>query len=72
MGKLTQRFLIIAMVGALGAVAGDWPHFMGPTRNHTSAEKGLIKSFNPAPTIAWRGSVGRGYSRSGFLLQKGF
>jgi outer membrane protein assembly factor BamB len=56
-----------AAVGLLAAgdplLAGDWPQFLGPTRNATSTETGLNLSW-PAkgPPLLWDREVGEGYS----------
>lgn len=45
------------------ALAADWPNLLGPTRDSTSAEKGLIASFGArGPTVAWKRDVGDGYA----------
>ena len=45
------------------ALAADWPGFLGPERNGTSGDTGLLRQF-PAggPTVVWRRAVGPGYS----------
>ncbi|MGE9268553.1 MAG: PQQ-binding-like beta-propeller repeat protein [Verrucomicrobiales bacterium] len=42
--------------------AADWPHFQGPTRNGTSTETGLLKSF-PAkgPETLWETPLQEGF-----------
>jgi len=44
------------------SLAADWPQFLGPERNSTSPEKGILRSW-PAggPEILWTVPVGRGY-----------
>jgi outer membrane protein assembly factor BamB len=43
--------------------ADDWPQFLGPKANGTSAEKGLIDSFpENGPPLLWDKDVGSGYS----------
>jgi outer membrane protein assembly factor BamB len=45
------------------ARADDWPQWLGPQRNGTSAEKGLLDAFPKAgPTIVWQRDVGEGFS----------
>ena len=43
--------------------AGDWPQFLGPHRNGTSDETGLLDRW-PANgvTVVWEKSLGTGYS----------
>jgi outer membrane protein assembly factor BamB len=42
---------------------GDWPQFLGPNRDGTSAETGLAPTW-PAkgPPVVWRKSIGEGFS----------
>jgi outer membrane protein assembly factor BamB len=43
-------------------LAADWPQYLGPNRNSTSDQKGLLRSW-PAdgPKVLWTVSVGRGF-----------
>lgn len=42
--------------------ADDWPQFLGPARNSTSAEKGLMHSWpESGPEVLWTTKVGKGY-----------
>lgn len=59
------KLLIIAAQACVIAsvLAGDWPEFMGPQRDQTSPETGLIETFPPAgPTLVFEKQVGAGYS----------
>jgi len=51
--------MLLPLIG----VAGDWPQFLGPTRNNLCPETGLLASF-PArgPKVLWEKTVGEGYS----------
>jgi outer membrane protein assembly factor BamB len=41
----------------------DWPQFLGPTRNGTSTETGLVESWpKKGPPVLWQRDVGEGYS----------
>jgi outer membrane protein assembly factor BamB len=58
---------LCALVPAILALAslargGDWPQFMGPNSDGTSAEKGLARSW-PAegPKVLWTSKLGSGY-----------
>src|SRR5436190_18578425 len=43
--------------------AADWPQFLGPTRNCTSPETGLARSWpKEGPPKLWQREVGEGYS----------
>ena len=40
----------------------DWEHFLGPTRDNKSAEKGLLTNWPKAgPRIVWKKPLGEGY-----------
>ncbi len=55
--------LCAATFFATPAVAGDWPQWLGPDRNGTSNEKGLLKQFAEAgPEVVWRAPLGKGFS----------
>ncbi|TWT71531.1 outer membrane biogenesis protein BamB [Crateriforma conspicua] len=42
--------------------ADDWPQFLGPDRNSTSAESGLLRAWPEAgPEVMWKVAVGKGY-----------
>jgi len=49
--------------GILNAHAADWPRFLGPNADGTSAETGLIDTFPPdGPPVHWSKKIGSGYS----------
>jgi len=53
---------VVAMVMAGSSMAADWPQYLGPDRNSTSPEKGLLRSWpEGGPEVLWTVSVGRGY-----------
>lgn len=53
----------VFICGSLLLIAADWPQFLGPNRNATSTETGLITSFpQEGPTKVWEKQVGEGYS----------
>ena len=40
----------------------DWPQYLGPDRNSTSPEKGILRSWGEdGPKVLWTVTVGRGY-----------
>jgi outer membrane protein assembly factor BamB len=48
---------------ALPATAADWPQWLGPNRNGTSPEKGLLTNWPAAgPKVLWKVPGGDGYS----------
>lgn len=53
--------LLVAALAAYPTHA-DWPQFLGPNRNGTSPEKGLLRAWpEGGPKVLWSVSVGRGY-----------
>ena len=56
-------FGILALTVSLScASAEDWPHYLGPNRNSTSAQKGILRNWpTNGPVIAWSVPVGRGF-----------
>src|SRR5687767_12898468 len=57
-------FALALVFGALlSCLAADWPRFLGPKGDNTSAEIGLLDKFptNGVP-ILWEKTVGTGYS----------
>lgn len=61
MSKFAALIALLSLY--LSAFAGDWPEFMGPQRDQTSPETGLLDSF-PAkgPKLVFEKLVGAGYS----------
>jgi outer membrane protein assembly factor BamB len=60
-----KRFLFLAFffLSATTLRADDWPQFLGPRRDGTSLDKGLLDSFpKGGPKIVWQRDVGEGYS----------
>jgi outer membrane protein assembly factor BamB len=52
----------ILVIFGMEIKAQDWPQFLGPDRNHTSPQKGLLKSWpESGPQVLWSVEVGRGY-----------
>src|SRR5690242_5007690 len=60
MRTILRLALVVLTVAAL---AGDWPQILGPSRNGTSAETGLVDGW-PAkgPEVAWQRPVGDGFA----------
>ena len=51
-----------AALAAAGASGEDWPQFLGPRRNGTSAETNLLSRFSPSGAkVLWRVDVEWGY-----------
>ena len=63
--NMKTRFLLLcAMTSLIGLKisAQDWPQFLGPERNSTSLQKGILKSWpETGPEVLWSVPVGIGY-----------
>jgi outer membrane protein assembly factor BamB len=58
----TRRLALAAALLAAG-LGADWPQLLGPARNGTSAEKGLLDTWpKKGPPVVWQRDVGEGYS----------
>jgi len=60
------RWLVLVVAGCClfttSAWAADWPQYLGPARNSTSPEKGLLRSWpQNGPEVLWTVPVGIGY-----------
>ena len=59
--KLVVIVAILAM-NLMSLYAQDWPQFLGPDRNSTSPQKGLLRSWpENGPELLWSVEVGVGY-----------
>ena len=60
-----SRFLLaVAVVGlsVTSVVAADWPWIYGPRRDHTSDQKGLLRTWpQEGPKVLWTVPVGAGF-----------
>jgi len=53
---------IVLMAIVSSGLAADWPQYLGPDRNSTSPEKGILRSWpENGPQVLWTVDVGRGY-----------
>jgi len=62
--KLRQKVvpLIALFVCISNVLAEDWPQYLGPNRNGTSAQKGILRSWpQNGPEVLWTVSLGRGF-----------
>jgi hypothetical protein len=70
--SMKRCFLLAVLITMLGVcnVWADWPQYLGPNRNATSDEKGLLRSW-PAegPKVLWIFDLGPGYG--GAAVSKG-
>jgi outer membrane protein assembly factor BamB len=63
MKKVKLLFTAIVLIACLSDIfAQDWPQYLGPYRNGTSPEKGILRTW-PAggPEVLWTVNVGPGY-----------
>src|SRR5262245_2898358 len=54
-----RTLLALSLCTALAA-AGDWPQWLGPTRDGATSEK--VAPWKEAPKVLWRQPVGEGHS----------
>ena len=73
-----MRMRIIALstlilIFASSSLAGDWPQFLGPDRNATSAEKGLARRWPAAgPKVLWTTKTGIGFGGAAIVGKEVF
>jgi outer membrane protein assembly factor BamB len=60
MNRYRLAVLAVVLCGAGPARAADWPQWLGPFRDGSSAEK--VAPWKDAPRVLWRQPVGEGYS----------
>src|SRR5512138_3548119 len=66
LSKRCCRRLVLAISGCglftTSVSAADWPQYLGPARNSTSPETGLLRSWpEKGPEVLWTVGVGIGY-----------
>jgi outer membrane protein assembly factor BamB len=60
---MSRSTVAVVLLAALPAVADDWPQWMGPTRDGTWKETGVLPKFPPGgPKKLWTVPVGGGYA----------
>src|SRR5437762_10594000 len=62
-----MKKLMVGIVGLVtlagGASGGDWPNWLGPNRNGSSPETGLLTTWPKSnPKVLWKYPGGDGYS----------
>jgi outer membrane protein assembly factor BamB len=59
----TVKILVIALTVSVTSVsAADWPWIYGPRRDHTSEQKGLLRTWSPeGPKVLWTVPMGPGF-----------
>jgi len=54
--------LVILLVSIANVYAQDWPQYLGPNRNSTSDQKGILRSWpKNGPEVLWTVDVGPGF-----------
>ncbi|MBA4408041.1 MAG: PQQ-binding-like beta-propeller repeat protein [Bacteroidota bacterium] len=62
MKKLIIVPTFLLMTFANSVFAQDWPQFLGPERNSTSPQKGILRTWpDNGPEVLWTASIGIGY-----------
>jgi outer membrane protein assembly factor BamB len=64
---VSRQFVIalslLATLHAGPTAAADWPQWLGPERNGTSGETGLLHNWpETGPEVKWRKPLGKGFS----------
>jgi outer membrane protein assembly factor BamB len=61
--KTTLKYVAIAVALSVTSVmAADWPWLYGPRRNHTSDQKGLLRTWpQDGPRVLWTAPLGAGF-----------
>src|SRR5512136_2925204 len=63
--RMHAKTLIVALTASVSIVtahAADWPGYMGPKRDGTSTEKGLLRTWpKEGPKVLWTVPLGVGY-----------
>ena len=68
--KLFATLLVVGLFGSSDRLwSADWPHWMGPNRDGTWRESGIIESSAGAmANVGWRKTIGAGTVRAGKYL----
>ncbi len=62
MNAKIKLIAFIASISVACALAADWPGYLGPRRDSTSAEKGLLRIWpKEGPKVLWTASLGIGF-----------
>jgi outer membrane protein assembly factor BamB len=62
MKSMIKFISLVVLFSTVSALAADWPQYLGPNRNGSSSEKGILRTW-PAngPEVLWTAAVGRGF-----------
>jgi outer membrane protein assembly factor BamB len=63
MKRTNLLFISVALFACISNIsAQDWPQFLGPERNRTSPQKGILRSWpEKGPEVLWTAKIGIGY-----------
>jgi len=62
MMKKVGFVFVMALLVSFPASAQDWPQYLGPNRNSTSPEKGILRSWpETGPEVLWKVGLGPGF-----------
>ena len=59
-----KKIFVLILLASFGSIvlAQDWPQFLGPERNSTSPQKGILRAWpDNGPEVLWTTSLGIGY-----------
>jgi outer membrane protein assembly factor BamB len=60
---MLRGFSLVLAACLLGVAGADWPQFLGPERNCTSTETGLLQGWSEkGPPVLWQKEIGEGFS----------
>src|SRR5689334_22628103 len=60
---MASRLFGLVFISALAILAGDWPQFLGPTRNGVYTGNDLESTFPASgPPVVWKKEVGAGFA----------
>jgi len=63
MNAKAQIVALLVSVSIATAYAADWPGYLGPRRDGTSTEKGLLRSWpKEGPKVLWTAPLGAGFA----------
>ena len=64
--------MILAPLIGTCAFSADWPQYYGPSRDSTSTEKGLLRTWpNDGPKVLWTAPLGIGFGGCVFGFSQG-
>lgn len=63
-----RRLFLLSLLALATSRGADWPEFLGPARDNTSPETGLVETVTPAGLpVRWAKDIGTGYSAPSVL-----